>query len=315
MKLSIVVAMYNEEDNVGLLVDAIHQAIGEYSYEIILVNDGSSDKTVENIIALNDEKVKLVDLRRNYGQSPALSAGINHADGEWIVTMDGDLQNDPSDIPMMLELAEKDGWDVVAGIRAKRKDGMFLRKVPSKIANWIIRRSTGLHMKDLGCALKIFRSEIAKDIGLYGELHRFIAILAHFEGAKIHQVDVKHHARRFGKSKYGINRTFKVMSDLLLMIFMKKYLQKPIHLFGTLGLGVFGAGVLIDIYMLVLKVLGYDIADRPMMILGIFLTLAGLQFITVGIITELQMRTYYESQDKKPYRVKNIWIGNKKKEA
>ena len=164
----------------------------------------------------------------------------------------------------------------------------------------------------MGCALKVFRSEIVKDIGLYGELHRFIAILAHFEGAKITQVDVKHHARMFGKSKYGINRTFKVMSDLLLMVFMKKYLQKPIHLFGTLGFIFFGVGSMINIYLLIQKLIGHDIGGKPILMLGILLTLAGLQFITVGIITELQMRTYYESQKKRPYVVKNVWKGNSK---
>lgn len=312
MKLSIVVAVYNEQDNVKPLVEAIHKALDNYSYEIILANDGSSDNTVANILQLDDPKVKLVNLRRNFGQSAALSAGINQAKGEWIVTMDGDLQNDPSDIPMMLQKAESEHWDVVAGIRAKRKDGVFLRKIPSKIANWIIRKSTGLHIKDLGCALKVFRSEIVKDIGLYGELHRFIAILAHFEGAKITQVDVKHHARMYGESKYGINRTFKVMSDLILMVFIKKYLQKPIHLFGTLGFLFFGAGSIINIYLLFHKLMGNDIGGKPLLMLGILLTLAGLQFITVGIITELQMRTYYESQDKRPYKIKDIWKGSEK---
>jgi glycosyltransferase involved in cell wall biosynthesis len=278
-----------------------------------LADDGSSDQTVNQILALNDPKVKLVKLRKNYGQSSAMSAGIDYAAGEYIVTMDGDLQNDPSDIPMMLEEIEKGDWGLVAGIRANRKDGVFLRKIPSKIANYIIRSSTDIHIKDYGCTLKIFEADIAKELGLYGELHRFIPVLAHLQGAKITQVDVKHHARQFGESKYGINRTFKVMADLILMLFFKKYLQKPIHLFGIWGILLFAGGVCTNVWLLIDKlILGNDIWGRPLMILGVILLLGGIQLITIGLVMEMQMRTYYESQNKRPYNIKQVYLGAQK---
>ena len=198
---------------------------------------------------------------------------------------------------------------MVAGNRANRKDGMVLRKIPSKIANYIIRNAAGVKLKDYGCALKIFKSELAKDLGLYGELHRFIPVLAHLEGAKITQVDVKHHARAFGKSKYGLSRTVKVISDLLLMLFFKKYLQKPMHLFGNLGVFLFGIGLLINFYMVILKLLGNDIWGKPLLLLGIMLVIGGIQFITIGIVVEIQMRTYFESQKKKPYHIRRIIQG------
>ncbi len=308
-KLSVVICAYNEENNVGPMVENVFNALKAYDFEIVYVDDGSTDRTVKEIKKINSNRIKLIELRRNYGQSTALAAGIEEANAEYIVTIDGDLQNDPADIPMMLEKAIKEDWDLVAGIRANRKDGMFLRKIPSKIANWIIRSTSGVKMKDYGCTLKVFRSEIAKDLGLYGELHRFMPILASLQGASITQVNVRHHARQFGKSKYGINRTFKVVVDLMLMLFFKKYLQKPMHLFGIFGLIIFLIGMGIDIYMVVLKSLGYDIWGKPLLIAGVLLTISGIQLITVGIIVELQMRTYYESQDKKPYKIKRITIG------
>jgi len=310
-KLSVIICVYNEEKNVRPLVSQLFSALEGIDYEIIYVDDGSTDGTVKEIQAFNDRRIKLVRLSRNYGQSAALAAGIAEAGGEFLVTMDGDLQNDPADIPMMMTMAEEGKWDIVAGVRANRQDGMFLRKIPSKIANAMIRRTTGVYIKDYGCTLKVFRSETAKNLGLYGELHRFIPVLASFDGASITQVDVRHHPRQYGKSKYGINRTLKVISDLLLMLFFKKYLDKPMHLFGNFGLIIFGIGALIDLYMLVLKILGNEIWGKPLLLLGILLTIAGLQIITVGIILEVLTRTYYESQDKKPYRIKSITRGEK----
>jgi glycosyltransferase involved in cell wall biosynthesis len=238
-----------------------------------------------------------------------MMAGIDQAEGEFIVTLDGDLQNDPSDIPAMLKKMVDEDWDVVAGIRAQRKDGFFLRKIPSKLANLLIRNLTGVKLKDYGCTLKVFRSEIAKNLGLYGELHRFIPVLAKLQGARITDIDVKHHHRKYGKAKYGIERTFKVVSDLLLMLFFQKYMQKPMHLFGKLGIIILLIGTAIDFYMLYLKVLGNDIWGKPMLILGLMLTLGGIQILTFGFMAEMQMRTYYESQDKKTYRLKNIIRG------
>ena len=277
-----------------------------------MVNDGSTDKTLENIKALNDPKIKLVELRSNYGQSSAMSAGIDYAEGNYIIPLDGDLQNDPSDIPAMLKMAEEGEWDIVAGTRKNRKDGMFLRKIPSKIANRIIQRSTGVRIKDYGCTLKVIKKEIAKDIRIYGELHRFIPVLGSLQGARITQMDVKHHPRIHGKSKYGIGRTFKVVADLMLMLFFKKYLQRPIHLFGKWGFFIFSAGAIIDIYLLVVKIMGNEIGNRPLVTLGVMLTLGGIQLITIGVVAELLMRTYFESQNKRPYKVRNVFVGDDK---
>ncbi len=310
LKLSIIICVYNEEPNIKPLNKWINESIQDIDYEIIYVDDGSTDRTRQEIIALNDPRVVMVEFRKNYGQSSALYAGIEQARGEYIVTMDGDLQNDPSDVPMMLKLAEDEGWDLVAGIRKNRQDGVFLRKLPSKIANSIIRNSTGVHIKDYGCTLKVFKSDLAKNIGLYGELHRFIPVLASLEGATITQVDVKHHAREFGKSKYGINRTFKVVSDLLLMLFFKKYMGKPMHLFGGIGVLFFIIGSLINTWFLIQKIMGHDIWGKPMLLLGILMLIAGIQLVTVGIMSELLMRTYYESQQKRPYKVRKVHTFN-----
>ena len=306
LKLSIIICVYNEELNIKPLNKWINESIHDIDYEIIYVDDGSTDGTRKEIIGLADPKVVMVEFRKNYGQSSALYAGIEIARGEYLVTMDGDLQNDPSDIPMMLDIAEKGDWDLVAGVRKNRQDGMFLRKIPSQIANAIIRKSTDVHIKDYGCTLKVFKGDLAKNIGLYGELHRFIPVLASLEGARITQVDVKHHAREFGKSKYGINRTLKVMSDLLLMVFFKKYMQKPMHLFGGIGLMCLMIGMVINAYFLALKIAGHDIWGKPMLLLGILLLLAGIQLITIGIMAELLMRTYYESQQKRPYKIRKV---------
>lgn len=310
-KLSIVVTVYNEEENIKPLVHAISAALEGYAYEIVYVDDGSKDGTVRELKSIQHDSLKIIELKKNYGQSLALMAGIDYATGEYIVTMDGDLQNDPTDIPMLLQLAEEGEWDMVAGERVNRQDGMFLRKIPSKIANYIIRSTSGVYLRDYGCALKIFKADLAKDLGLYGELHRFIPVLAYQEGARITQVPVKHHARKFGKSKYGLNRTFKVVSDLLLMLFFKRYMQKPMHLFGNTGLVLFIIGVLINFYLLILKLLGQDIWGKPLLILGLMLVIAGVQLITVGIMVEIQMRTYFESQHKRPYKIRKITTGSK----
>lgn len=308
-KLSVVVTVYNEEENIRPMIAQISDALDGYDYEIVYVDDGSKDNTLRELYAIDHPRLRVVEFRKNYGQSPALMAGIDYARGEYIATMDGDLQNDPSDIPAMLQLAEEGGWDMVAGERVNRQDGVFLRKIPSKIANFIIRQTTDVHMKDYGCALRVFRAELAKDLGIYGELHRFIPVLAHLEGAKVIQVPVKHHARQFGQSKYGLGRTFKVMSDLLLMLFFKRYSSRPMHLFGNFGITIFLIGFLINLYLVTLKIMGQDIWGKPLLILGLMLVIMGVQFITIGIIVEIQMRTYFESQNKRPYKVRRVKEG------
>ena len=306
--LSVVITVLNEKDNIGPLVGAIRQTLSQIDYEVIFVDDGSTDGTQKAILYYSDAKINLIELRKNYGQSTAIAAGIDYAKGKYIALLDGDLQNDPSDIPFMLDKLKTEGWDVVAGERVNRLDGLLLRKIPSKIANAIIRSSTGVYIRDYGCTLKVFRSEIAHDLGLYGELHRFIPVLAALQGANITQVPVKHHARQFGKSKYGINRTFKVLIDLVLMVFLRRYMQKPMHLFGTMGFVALFFGVIINLYLLGLKLLGHDIWGKPMLILGVIFLLGGVQLITIGILAEINIRTYYESQHKKTYQVRKIYI-------
>ena len=308
-KLSVVVTVYNEEENIHPLATAIATALDGIDYELVYVDDGSTDGTLAELKKLDNPRLVVVEFRRNYGQSAALMAGIDVAQGEYIATMDGDLQNDPTDLPKMLELAEEKELDLVAGERVNRQDGVFLRKIPSWIANYIIRQSSGVHLRDYGCAIRVVRAEIAKDLGLYGELHRFIPVLISLETSRIEQIPVKHHARQFGQSKYGLGRTFKVVSDLLLMLFFKRYLARPMHLFGNTGLLFFGIGVLINLYLLGLKLMGQDIWGKPLLILGLMLLLGGIQLITIGIVVEIQMRTYFESQDKRPYKIRHLHRG------
>lgn len=306
--LSIVVPLYNEEANVALLTQKIHESLVGYNYEIIYVDDFSRDNTRKVVKGLEDQKVHLLALKKNYGQSLALAAGLDYAKGEYIITMDGDLQNDPTDIPQMLTYAVSGEYDVVTGIRQKRKDSL-VKKIPSKIANFLVRRVTKLDIKDNGCALKVFTKDIAKDLNLYGEMHRFITLLAHLEGAQIKQVPVKHHARHAGVSKYGLERVFKVVADMMLLLFIRKYFQRPIHLFGIFGFLLIILGFFINIYLLIVKLMGEDIGTRPLLIFGLMFILAGIQLFTIGIVMELLIRTYYESQNKRPYRIKNITIG------
>ncbi|RUM66333.1 MAG: glycosyltransferase [Sulfurospirillum sp.] len=308
-ELSVVVPMMNEQENVKPLFKAIRDSLEGIDYELILVDDGSSDKTVELMKEEADARTKVVVFKRNFGQTTAMAAGIDIAEGELIATIDGDLQNDPSDIPMMMRTLKEGDWDVVAGRRAKRQDGMLLRKIPSKIANKIIRKLTGVYIHDYGCTLKVFKKDVAKNLELYGELHRFIPVLASMNGAKITEVDVKHHPRIHGESKYGLGRTFRVLSDLLLMLFMEKYRQKPMHLFGTMGIITFLIGMGINLYMFLLKLFGYSIGTRPLLILGVMMTFVGLILIVTGFLAELIIRTYYGAQGKKPYVIDEIYEG------
>jgi glycosyltransferase involved in cell wall biosynthesis len=307
-ELSIVITVKDEEENIKPLLESIRLALSGIDYEVILIDDGSTDKTRQQVLNNADERTVLVELRKNYGQSTAMTAGIDYSTGRYIALLDGDLQNDPTDIPGMLELLKREDWDVVAGNRKNRKDGMFLRKIPSKIANALIRRMTGVYIKDYGCTLKVFRREIAEELNLYGELHRFIPVIAKMQGAKITQVDVKHHPRKFGKSKYGIGRTFRVLSDLVLMLFFRRYIQKPMHLFGTIGFISLGIGIVINLYLLVLKIMGHDIWGKPLLILGLIFLLGGIQLITIGILAEISVRTYFESQNKKTYTVRKVYL-------
>lgn len=314
-KLSVVIPVMNEEVNMPPLIQQLHQSLEGLDYEVIFVDDGSSDQTFETIREYSpSERFHVIQLRTNYGQSTAMSAGIDRADGAYIATMDGDLQNDPQDIPRLLQVLEDEPVDMIAGNRKNRKDGFIMRKLPSKLANSLIRRFTGVKITDYGCTLKVIDGNIAKNLGLYGEMHRFIPVLAKQEGARIKEMDVQHHPRQYGYTKYGLNRTFKVLSDLLLVMFFQKYLNKPMQLFGLAGIVVFGIGVLLNLYLLGLKIAGTDLWGKPLLILAMMCTIGGIQLVTIGILVEVLMRTYYESQNKKTYQIRGVAQGSKKSE-
>ncbi|MBS0236547.1 MAG: glycosyltransferase family 2 protein [Proteobacteria bacterium] len=310
MELSVVIPVMNEKGNIAPLLENISGALKGMTYEVIFVDDGSTDGTVEAILKLSGPNIRVLVFGRNYGQTSAMAAGIESATGEFVVTMDGDLQNDATDIPLMLKRLKNNNLDVVVGIRKKRKDGVFLRKIPSIVANVLIRKMVGINITDIGCTLKVFRNHLAKKLDLYGELHRFIPVLASMHGAKIDEIQVKHHSRKSGQSKYGISRVVKVLSDLMLMLFFIKYRQKPMHLFGTLGLTSLTTGVLLMVYLIAEKMVGNSIGNRPMFFISILCMLASIQFITTGFIAELLMRTYYGANQKKPYTISAEYKGS-----
>ncbi len=312
-RLSIVVPMYNEVDNVEPFVTAVHEALKDYAqaWELILVNDGSRDGTQQAL----DEQAKLrgphvrpIHLWRNFRQTAAMQAGIDASRGDVIVTLDGDLQNDPKDIPAMVDYLIAKDLDLVAGWRQNRQDGMVLRKIPSKIANRLIRSITGLQFQDLGCSLKAYRASVLKRVKLYGEMHRFIpAWMATVTSpARMAELPVTHHARTRGESKYGISRTLRVVLDLLAVNFFLRFAGRPGHFFGGVGLGVGLLGTLILSYLGVLKLLGESIGGRPLLWLGFFCVLGGLQFLTTGVLAELLIRIYYERGDAAPYHTTHV---------
>jgi len=309
-----VLPVYNEVDSLPRLLDAIAAAMAPtgLSYEIVCTDDGSTDGSVELLkyLASDREDVTAIFLRRNYGQTAAMAAGFQHALGGVVVSLDADLQNDPADIPMLLaKLSE--GYDLVSGWRKERQDAALTRLLPSRLANALIGRVTGVRLHDYGCSLKAYRAELLADMNLYGELHRFLPALAFIEGAKIAEVPVRHHARQFGKSKYGLGRTFRVLMDLLTVWFMKKFLTRPMHVFGSFGLASFGAGALVGLYLTFVKfAFGQDIGDRPLLILAVVLLIAGVQLFCFGLLGELLMRTYHESQNRPIYRVREVVRAN-----
>jgi len=308
--VSVVVPVMNEVESLPQLIEAIASTMSasQLSYEIIVVDDGSTDGSAELLRqqARTRTDLKAVLLRRNYGQTAAMAAGFNYASGKAIVTLDGDLQNDPADIPLLLaKLAE--GYDLVSGWRQQRQDAALTRLLPSKIANWLIGRITGVNLHDYGCSLKAYRSELVADMHLYGELHRFLPALAYIEGARITELPVRHHARRYGRSKYGLWRTFRVLMDLLTISFMKRFLTRPMHVFGLFGLLSMVLGTLLGLYLTFLKLVeGQLIGNRPLLILAVLLFVTGLQLFCFGLLAELLMRTYHESQGRPIYRVREV---------
>lgn len=311
--VSIIVPVYNESESVTPLLRELFE-VGEslkLPYEIIFVDDGSSDNTVDVLKRHVSEfagTLKIVVLRRNYGQTAAMAAGFSEAVGEVFVTLDGDLQNDPRDIPRLIQHLVQSGSDMVVGWRQNRQDAVMSRKLPSYLANRIIGRMTGVKFKDYGCSLKAYRKELAQEMPLYGELHRFIPVLASMEGARIEQLPVNHRARQFGKSKYNLSRTFKVVLDLGMLLFLKRFFTRPLHMFGRAGLASLLTGFGILFYLSLDKlVLHHHIGNRPLLMLGILLAFMGVQLISTGLLAELQIRTYFESQQKPPYKIRQVY--------
>ncbi len=314
--VSVVLPIYNEEESLPELVSAIVAAMGStlYSYEIVCIDDGSSDysKRVLHQLASIYPHLRAVIFRRNYGQTSAMAAGFAYAVGQVVVSLDADLQNDPADIPMLLDKLNE-GYDLVSGWRQKRQDAALTRLLPSKIANWLIGGVTGVDLHDYGCSLKAYRADLVSDLNLYGELHRFLPALAAIEGAKIAEVPVRHHARTYGKSKYGLGRTFRVLMDLVTVWFMKTFLTRPMHVFGLWGGVSFLLGIALGIYLVIMKLgFGQEIGDRPLLVLVVILLLAGIQLFSFGLLGELLMRTYHESQGKTIYRVREVFGGKGK---
>ncbi len=319
MDLSIVIPLLNEEENIPELYSEITEVLStiDSTCEMVFVDDGSTDTSFKLLKELQekDPRVVVVSFRKNFGQTAAMAAGFDYARGEVIVTMDADLQNDPRDIPQLLAKIDE-GYDVVTGWRYDRKDAFINRRLPSMIANKIISRTTGVNLHDYGCTLKAFRQEVIKTIKLYGEMHRFIPAIASGMGISITEVKVNHRARKYGTSKYGISRTFRVILDLLTVKFLLSYSTRPIHVFGMFGLASSGLGVFIAMVMLFQRQFyGTPMGDRPLLLLSILLLFMGVQFITIGLLAELQARTYHESQDKPIYYVQHILQADEQEKA
>lgn len=314
LDLSIIIPIFNEEKNINELCSRLVKALDEVdkTYEIIFVDDGSVDGSFELLkqVAGHNEKVKIIRFVRNFGQTAAMSAGINASKGDILISMDGDLQNDPADIKSLLTKLDE-GYDVVSGWRKNRQDKLS-RKLPSKIANQIISVVSGVYLRDYGCSLKAYKKEIIKEIKLYGEMHRFIPIYASWQGARIAEMPVLHHARRFGKSKYGFGRTVKVILDLITVKFMGSYVTKPIYVFGIIGLISIGVGLAVAIFVLVRALFFQGGWVSPLILIAFFVLSMGVISILIGLLAEISVRTYFESQDKSPYVIKEIVGGDDK---
>ncbi|MBV7336094.1 glycosyltransferase family 2 protein [Chloroflexi bacterium TSY] len=313
--LSVVIPLYNEEESIPELYRALTDVLDgtvlegqNVRYEIIVVDDGSTDQSFARLreLALNDDRFKVIQLRRNFGQTAAFAAGFDYAKGDIVITMDADLQNDPADIPKLL-VKMNEGYDIVSGWRKDRKDRFLDRRLPSIIANSLISNITDVRLHDYGCSLKAYRRDVLKEVHLYGEMHRFIPALASQVGGSLAEVPVNHRARQYGTSKYGIGRTIRVVLDLVTVWFFGSYATRPLHVFGTLGLGSFGLGFLLGLYLTLVKfVFGDDIGGRPLLVLAVLLVVVGVQLITMGLLGEMIIRTYHESQSKPIYVVREV---------
>ena len=311
MNISIVIPVFNEQENLPLLFDALYETMNALNktWEVILVDDGSHDKSpsiLKEYAAKDPEHVRVIAFRRNFGQTPAIAAGLDYSKGDIIVLMDADLQNDPSDIPMMLAKLDE-GYELVSGWRKNRKDNALTRNLPSMIANRIISWVTGVHLHDYGCTLKVYKRDVLEGFRLYGEMHRFIPVFANSVGASITEVVVSHHPRKFGKTKYGLERTVKVILDLFTVKFLVSYASKPIYLFGGTGIGLMGISALIMLYLFVRRIFFFvGIATSPLLQMSAMFFILGFQSILMGLIAELLVRTYHESQRKPTYRIRSM---------
>ena len=308
MNLSVIIPVYNEQENLPMLYEALLKALEPLpvAWDVILVDDGSRDGSLKVLeqLAAKDQRLRVVSLRRNFGQPAAIAAGIDHSDGEVIVLMDADLQNDPADIPMLLQKIEE-GYDVVSGWRAKRKDAYITRTLPSNLANGLISWVTGVHLHDYGCTLKAYRREVITGFRLYGEMHRFIPVYASSYGARIIELPVNHNPRKFGKTKYGLERTVKVILDLFTVKFLSSFGNKPIYLFGGTGLGLIALSAAVLFYLFVRRVgFGVSVLASPLFQVATMVAIMGFQSMLMGLIAELQVRTYHESQGKPTYTVR-----------
>ena len=304
--ISVVIPIFNEEENINKLSQSITKALSDIDYEVLFINDGSTDNSENEIVKLSstDPKIKLINLRRNYGQTAAMQAGFDQSKGTIVIPMDGDLQNDPKDIPKLIEKINE-GYDVVSGWRKIRSDKKLTRILPSKIANMIISKISGIHLHDYGCTLKAYKKEILEDIKLYGEMHRFIPIYASWEGAKVTEIPVNHHPRIAGKTKYGLSRIPRVILDLLVIRFFDKSLDRPIHLFGQFGLLMFLIAFLLFFMALFLKIfMNISFILTPLPLLVVFFSMSGLLCIFLGLVAEIQSRIYFESKNRPPYLIK-----------
>jgi glycosyltransferase involved in cell wall biosynthesis len=317
--LSIIIPVYNEKETLHLLHQAIHEALNglPISWELILVDDGSTDTSLsvmEGLVQKDPEHTSIVALRRNFGQTAAIAAGLDHARGEIIVLMDADMQNDPADIPMLLEKIDE-GYDLVSGWRVERKDRFITRTLPSRIANWLISSVTGVRLHDYGCTLKAYRREVLTGFRLYGEMHRFIPAYAGYVGAKIIEVPVRHHPREYGQAKYGLERSAKVILDLLTVKFLISYSHKPIYLFGGTGLGLIAVSTLTLLFLMVRRLwMGISVFDSPLFLTSTMFMIMGFQSILMGLIAELLVRTYHEAQSKPTYTLRRVITGQSEEE-
>ena len=308
--LSVVIPVYNERENISYLYENLNKvlpALGK-KYEVLLIDDGSTDGTFNELVKIHEQNnnYKILKFRKNFGQTPAMSAGFDYANGEIIITLDADLQNDPKDIPLLIEKMNE-GYDIVSGWRINRQDKAVSRKLPSKIANWLIAKLTGVKIHDYGCTLKAYSRDVVKNIELYGEMHRYIPAVASWMGISVAEVPVHHHSRKFGKSKYGISRTIRVILDIIILKYLLTYSQKPIQIFGLMGLAAGSIGGIVTLYLIIMRLFfNVPLSSRPLFTLSIFMIFIGLQLITMGILGELIMRTYHEASGKPTYAIKQI---------